>query len=587
MVRQIFSLQSPQILLCKTSLKLSIVLLLFQGVCFKGNAQEANVADQPNIIFILTDDQRWSALGYAGNDLVHTPTMDDLATHGLYFKNAMVTTPICAASRATILTGVYERTHRYDFQTSGIREEFMQSSYPRELNKAGYYTGFYGKFGVRYDGVEELFDEVESYDRNGRYKDYRGYYYKTLDGDTVHLTRYTGQKALDFIDQAPKDKPFCLSLSFSAPHAHDGAPKQYFWQKESDHLLADVTIPDPELRGDTYFDRLPKAVREGFNRTRWYWRYDTPDKYQHSVKGYYRMIAGVDREISSIREKLKETGQDQNTVIIVMGDNGYFQGERQLAGKWLMYDNSVRVPLIIYDPRNPRHRDIDQMAMNIDVPSTILDFAGAPMPKEWQGKSLVPFLTADAYDMERDTALIEHLWDFEHIPPSEGLRTEHWKYMRYINDKSIEELYNTTEDPGETNNLASAPGQFIRLQEFRNWMNQKDSEYKDLYVGHPSGLKVDLGFLPGTKKLERFFSWVVPKGAGTQKSYQILVSDSEQNLKLNIGELWNSGEVTSTEHSGIIYEGDALESGTTYYWKVRIWDDLHRLSRYSNIHSFQ
>lgn len=552
-----------------------------------GNSE--NNGTKPNIIFILTDDQRWSALGYAGNDLVHTPAMDDMAENGLYFSHAMVSTPICAASRATILTGLYERSHRYDFQTSGIRDEFMETAYPIELRKAGYYTGFYGKFGVRYQKQKELFDVSESYDRNGRYKDYRGYYYKVLDGDTVHLTRYTGQKALDFIDEAPGDKPFCLNLSFSAPHAHDGAPKQYFWQKESDHLLEDTTVPDPELGKDTWFDRLPKAVRNGFNRTRWYWRYDTPEKYQHSVKGYYRMIAGIDREITKIREKLRETGQDQNTVIIVMGDNGYFQGERQLAGKWLMYDNSVRVPLIIYDPRHPHHRDIDQLALNVDIPSTILDLAGHQLPDEYQGKSLKPFLTSENYDLQRDTALIEHLWEFDHIPPSEGLRTGKWKYFRYVNDHSIEELYNLEQDPRETQNLAGDPRHKDIITSFRYQLDRKIQEYRDPLVNTPEGLMVELLREPGTNGVidpSPEYSWIVPEGARIQQSYQILVSDSREDIHNNLGTTWNSGEVRSTENSNIAHQGKALVPGKTYYWKVRIWDNLHRLTDYSESQSF-
>ena len=112
----------------------------------------------------------------------------------------------------------------------------MENAYPKLLKEAGYYNGFFGKFGVNYHGRENMFDEVEIYDRAGKFKDYTGYFYKLLDGDTVHLTRYTGQKALDFIDNAPADQPFALSLSFSAPHAHDGAPLQYFWQEEPDKL---------------------------------------------------------------------------------------------------------------------------------------------------------------------------------------------------------------------------------------------------------------------------------------------------------------------------------------------------------------
>ena len=190
-------------------------------------AQHKNTQEKPNIIFILTDDQRFDAIGYVGNKFVETPQMDDLAKSGTYFNTAIVTTPICAASRASILTGLHERAHNFNFQTGNIREEYMLNSYPKVLKDNGYYTGFYGKYGVRYDDLYKQFDAYDEYDRNNAFKDRRGYFYKTIDNDTVHLTRYTGQQAIDFIDKnATNNKPFCLSLSFSAPHAHDGAPHQ-------------------------------------------------------------------------------------------------------------------------------------------------------------------------------------------------------------------------------------------------------------------------------------------------------------------------------------------------------------------------
>lgn len=377
--------------------KYYLVLFFLLSVNTTTYCQQSEKTAKPNIIFILTDDHRWDALGYAGNALVNTPEMDRLAEEGVYFKKALVTTPICAASRATLLTGLYERTHGYNFQTSAVKDEFMSQAYPKLLREAGYYTGFYGKLGVRTDLKEILFDVYEDYDRNNAYDDRRGYYYKTLDGDTVHLTRYTGQQALDFIDSAPDRQPFCLSLSFSAPHAHDQAPDQYFWQEETDNLLAGTSVPAPPLDEDKYFERLPKEVREGFNRTRWYWRYDTPEKYQHSIKGYYRMIAGVDLEIAKIRKKLEQKDLAENTVIILMGDNGYFMGERQLAGKWLMYDNSIRVPLIIYDPRENRHRDIEEMVLNVDVPSTMLDLAGVETPPSLARRKPASFVEWRSY----------------------------------------------------------------------------------------------------------------------------------------------------------------------------------------------
>ncbi len=547
-------------------------------------------SEKPNIIFILTDDQRWDALGYSGNDIIQTPEMDELAARGTYFRNAIVTTPICAASRASIFTGLHERTHKYTFQTSGIRNEYMAESYPVMLREAGYYTGFYGKFGVNYSARDQLFDVAEIYDRNNSFHDYRGYYYKTLGQDTVHLTRYTGQKALEFIENAPSDKPFSLSLSFSAPHAHDGAPLQYFWQTEPGLLYQDMDMPQPDLADDKYFNLLPEPVREGFNRLRWTWRYDTPEKYQHSVKGYYRMLKGIDLEIAKIREKLKETGQDRNTVIILMGDNGYFLGERQLAGKWLMYDQAIRVPLIVYDPRVEQHFDVDEMALNIDVPATILDLAGVERPESWQGKSVLPIVSGAQKSLQRDTILIEHLWEFDHIPPSEGVRTREWKYFRYINDKSSEELYHLTSDPQEINNLAKNPAYRQILDELRSKNDELGVCFADPYSGIPSGLTVELirdpRYTP-IKDARPEFGWVVPEEAMIQKAYQILVSSRKDLAEKNIGDVWNSGPVRSTQSSGVEYAGEPLNQNTDYYWRVRIFDKDNRLSEYSPVQKFK
>ncbi|AWW28866.1 acetylglucosamine-6-sulfatase [Echinicola strongylocentroti] len=550
-----------------------------------GAAQE-----KPNIIFILTDDQRFDALGYAGNKLVETPEMDDLAKSGSFFESAIVTTPICAASRASIFTGLHERSHNFNFQTGNIREEYMQNSYPTILKSNGYYTGFFGKYGVRYDDLDKQFDVYESYDRNNRYDDRRGYFYKTLDGDTVHLTRYTGQQALEFLDDTPADQPFCLSLSFSAPHAHDGAPEQYFWQQSTAGLLENTTIPGPALGDREYFDAQPQFVRDGFNRLRWTWRYDTPEKYQHSLKGYYRMIAGIDQEITKIREKLKEKNLDENTIIIVMGDNGYFLGERQLAGKWLMYDNSIRVPLIIYDPRVKRQRDIKDMVLNIDIPSTIADFAGVEAPESWQGRSLKPLVEKDERHLDRDTVLVEHIWEFDEIPPSEGVRTAEWKYFRYVNDKSVEELYYLKKDPLEVNNLINDPEYKEVADRLRAKCDELIKENSDKYRATPSGLTVELIRAPeeDVQVLDTRpeFGWKVPGESRFQSAYQILLASSREAIGYNQGDVWDSGQVRSGASNNIEYQGPPLKAGETYYWKVRIWDEANRLVDYSEAQEF-
>ena len=436
----------------------------------------------PNIIVILTDDQRWDAIGYAGNKIIKTPEQDQLALEGTYFNKAFVTTPICGASRATIITGLYERKHNFTLGGTTLNPVYLKKNYPLELRKNGYHTGFFGKFGIKNNGdLSNIFSEFEVYDRNNKFEDHRGYYYKSIGKDTVHLTQYTGHKALAFIDNAPSDGPFCLSISFSAPHAHDGAwegiKKQYFWQEEVDDYYRDTVIPGPNNASDDRFSALPKEVREGFNRVRWYWRYDSKERYQESLKGYYRMISGVDKELGKIREMLTKKGIADNTIIVWMGDNGYFHGERQMAGKWLMYDNSVRVPLIIYDPRVKKHHDVEDMVANVDLAATILDFSGVKSDLKTHGISLVPYVYNGSSKYKRKELMIEHLWDFQPIPPSEGIRTEQWKYFRYRTIKATEELYDLENDPQELNNLASNTEYKIILQNMRDKLDQKITLY--------------------------------------------------------------------------------------------------------------
>ena len=436
----------------------------------------------PNIIVILTDDQRWDAIGYAGNKIIKTPEQDQLALEGTYFNKAFVTTPICGASRATIITGLYERKHNFTLGGTTLNPVYLKKNYPLELRKNGYHTGFFGKFGIKNNGdLSNIFSEFEVYDRNNKFEDHRGYYYKSIGKDTVHLTQYTGHKALAFIDNAPSDGPFCLSISFSAPHAHDGAwegiKKQYFWQEEVDDYYRDTVIPGPNNASDDRFAALPKEVREGFNRVRWYWRYDSKERYQESLKGYYRMISGVDKELGKIREMLTKKGIADNTIIVWMGDNGYFLGERQMAGKWLMYDNSVRVPLIIYDPRVKKHHEVEDMVANVDLAATILDFSGVKSDLKTHGISLVPYVYNGSSKYKRKELMIEHLWDFQPIPPSEGIRTEQWKYFRYRTIKATEELYDLENDPQELNNLASNTKYKIILQNMRDKLDQKTTLY--------------------------------------------------------------------------------------------------------------
>ena len=177
----------------------------------------AKAADQPNIIFFLSDDHRWDRLGCAGHPFLKTPTLDRLAKEGVRFSNMFVTTSICAASRATLLTGLYERTHQFTFGTPPIAGKFSQASYPAVLRGAGYRTGFIGKFGVKVAQVdrEAMFDSFQPIGRNPYLK-------KQPDGSLRHESELAGDRAIEFINQYKGSTPFCLSVSFNAAHVEDG-----------------------------------------------------------------------------------------------------------------------------------------------------------------------------------------------------------------------------------------------------------------------------------------------------------------------------------------------------------------------------
>ena len=188
------------------------------GLCTTTAAVAAD--KRPNIIFFLTDDQRYDHMGCAGHPVLKTPTMDHLAAGGVRFTNAFVTTPICAASRASMFTGLHERTHKYTFFAVPLAKSLTDNSYPSLLRAAGYRTGFFGKFGVEVQpGVrQQMFDAYERIFR-------APYLKKQPDGSLRHTTELIGDHAIDFLKAQSTDQPFCLSLSFNAPHAEDADKK--------------------------------------------------------------------------------------------------------------------------------------------------------------------------------------------------------------------------------------------------------------------------------------------------------------------------------------------------------------------------
>jgi len=441
--------------------KIFIYTLLISSISLSLTCSNAN--KKPNIIFILTDDQRWDALGYSGNPIIKTPNMDDLARNGLYFKNAFASTPICAASRASLLTGLYERTHNYTFGRPNLKNEYLFNSYPYLLRKAGYSTGFVGKFGVKVN--EGMLDSLFDWHKLTYLP-----YWKESNGTRKHLVDINGDHAVDYI-KSSKNQPFCLSLSFWSPHADDDKKEQYFWPHSVDSLYTHDKIPLPITGDSGFFNALPDFLKTTMNRQRWYWRFDTPEKYQEMVKGYYRMISAVDQVIGRLRKTLKEEGLEENTVIIFAGDNGYFLGERGYAGKWLMHETSIRTPLILFDPRLPnikKKKTVSEMVLNLDITSTILELANVGIPENYHGTSLLAFYKQKPTQWRKSVFLEHRLEGNPLLLKTDAYRDDTWKFIRYDDHPDFYELYNHKEDPYEIKNLANNTLYANQLKQYKS-----------------------------------------------------------------------------------------------------------------------
>ncbi len=411
----------------------------------------------PSFLVVVSDDQRWDTLGCAGHPVVRTPVIDALARRGTRFSQAFVTTPICAASRATLLTGAVERSHGYTFDAPPLGPAWLAASYPARLRAAGYRTALIGKFDVRLPagGREQLFDHFVEILQNPAFK--------TLpDGSRIHETDLCAQRAVEWLAGLPADQPFCLDLHFNAPHAeYTDLQTLYPWPPSVDGLYDDLSIPPPRLADPAIFAALPAFLRNSFNRDQYFWCCDEPAKYQRMMRAHLRMISGLDAAVGRVLAEIERQGRTRDTVVVFMSDNGYYLGERGLAGKWSHFSESVRIPWVVADPRLPaslQGRIDATLARNIDLAPTLLDLAGLPAPAAMQGRSLAPALRGQPDPRGVEDFLCEHLWPHPSIPRWEGLRTRRHVYARYLDASPAYEFVHDLEaDPDELRNLAQDP----------------------------------------------------------------------------------------------------------------------------------
>ncbi len=478
------------------------------------------VASRPNVIVILADDMRVGYTGHEGHPIINTPNIDRLAAGGTVFSNAFATSAVCTPSRTTLLTGLYERRHGVNFNSdSAMSNEAWARTFPMLLKSAGYFVGYVGKnhtpvgkneageIGYGSGVMDSSFDYwYAGHKHLGFYPKDRKQHkiFANAKADTqVEIMEegmenfFTPDKAFQegykFLDSRPINKPFALLLNFNVPHGNGTGSME---QRDSDPALYrteyrdkidEIELPSTYIaEKDIVTPKIPKAVYNGeyissYNYVK------NPDDMQERAIRTIQTISGIDKLLGKLLGKLEEQGVADNTIIVFTSDHGLLHGEHGLGGKVLLYEPSIRVPLIVYDPRRadtPAVSASDALVALVDIAPTLLELTGVPVPEEMQGKSLEP-LMQDAEARWRQVLFLENNMTIQNYPRMEAVRTHQWKYVRYF-DKAkdqkyedmllasihgeqpvYEELFDLVNDPTESQNLAEDPSHSKILERLR------------------------------------------------------------------------------------------------------------------------
>ena len=492
-------------------------------------AEEAPAATRPNIIFLLTDDQRDNTFSGMGHPTLKTPNVDKLLSQSVRFSNTYVASPVCSPSRVSYMTGMHERLHGIGFSSSyQLTEEEWEKTYPAIMRKNGYYTGFIGKFGLEYytfrGEADKKFDFWYGHDGWTKFfpKDHdEGATKPYHQAKNDIITPIMGEGIRQFLDSTSNEKPFCLSVSLNVPHGSQTT--SMYMGYENWHAMERPANENPQLKGHPIYDTLfretslaippetatdpyrfiPQNImdhEEGRNKTYDY-DYEVETNREHHIR-YYQTITGVDKLVGELMAELEQRGLAENTIIVYGSDHGLIMGEYGMGGKSLLYDLSAKIPCFIYDPRLPeaqQGKTVDALVSSLDIPVTFLDFAGLEAPEEMEGRSLVPLMNGNAENW-RDELYLEILFTLRDNPVCEGIRSGDWKYIRMYKVENpytekdldfsgkkpdFEQLFNLKDDPEEMNNLIADYEGSELLQELRektatHWeeMNKKREAYK-------------------------------------------------------------------------------------------------------------
>jgi arylsulfatase A-like enzyme len=457
------------------------MMLVFASLCLAQTAPREQ--RRPDIVFILIDDLRWDELSIAGHPFVQTPNIDRIAKEGVLFRNAFVTTPLCSPSRASLLTGQYAHTHGIIDNVDRSRASHQLVTFPLLLHQSGYETAFVGKWHMGNDDTQRPgFDRWVSFKGQGTYLDPE----INEDGSPVKRTGYTtdilNDCAVKFIRRR-HDRPFMLYLAHKAIHPevaqnNDGSvnlsdAERFIPAERHRNLYAGRMIPRRPNYGRAP-EGKPALQRRIGNLPSLGAATVTRDE---AILGRQRSLMAIEDGVGEILKALTETHRLDNTVIVFTSDNGYFYGEHGLSvERRLAYEESIRIPLLIRFPKVVKAGTAsNELALNIDLAPTLLEMAGAHVPATIQGRSLVPLLGGKR-PAWRNSFLVEYFSDtvFPRIFKMgyTAVRSQHWKYIRYLELDGMDELYDLKNDPYEAKNLIDQSSVAKALNEMKQEMDR-------------------------------------------------------------------------------------------------------------------
>lgn len=445
---------------------LALILVLMLSA-----AARAQTPAPRNVILILSDDHRYDFMGFmpGAPPFLQTPNLDRMATQGAHVRNAFVTTALCSPSRASILTGQYAHRHGVVDNTSPIPAGTV--FFPQRLQKAGYKTAYVGKWhmGEDNDAPQKGFDHWVSFRGQGVYYDPT----LNINGTRRQISGYTTDiltnQALEWLNEQRSkgaSEPFFLTLAHKAVHAEfEPAPRHK-------GKYAREPIPYPGTMADTEanYAMKPRWVKE--QRYSWHGvehMFHGAMQFDPFYRAYCETILALDESVGRVLDYLDASGLSKSTLVIYLSDNGFLLGEHGLIDKRHAYEESIRVPMLVYAPGYVRPgATVSQLVRNIDIAPTVLELANVTDIGTVDGRSVLPALRGDNVSWDGEL-LYEYYWEyaFPHTPTTLALRGDRYKFIYYPGVWDLQELYDLENDPQERRNLIAVPEHQKRIEQMR------------------------------------------------------------------------------------------------------------------------